>query len=89
MLMSKIVNNDVSKDSPIGLPLPFGPFWLNVRGVSDHLFLILFLLRTVKILISTGKIIVPFSAKRIVERQCFLFFCSTELYRTVSSKICL
>ena len=33
---------------PIGLQLPFGPFWLNVRGVSDHLFLILFLLRTVK-----------------------------------------
>ena len=28
---------------PIGLQLPFGPFWLNVRGVSDHLFLILFL----------------------------------------------
>ena len=23
---------------PIGLQLHFGPFWLNVRGVSDHLF---------------------------------------------------
>ena len=55
---------------PIDLQLSFGPFWLNVRGVSDHLSLILFLLRTIKMFISTGKIIVPFSAQRILARQC-------------------
>ena len=73
---------------PIGLQLPFGRFWLNVRGVSDHLFLILFLLRTVKMFIPMGKIIVPFSAQGILVRQCF-FFCSMELYSTVSSNICV
>ena len=72
----------------IGLQLPFGPFSVERKGVSDHLFLILFLLRTVKMFISTGKIIVPFSAQRILVRQCF-FFCSTEPYSTVFSKICL
>ena len=39
----------------IGLQLPFGPFLVECKGVSDHLFLIPFLLRMVKMFIFTGK----------------------------------
>ena len=57
-------------------------------GVSDNLLLIFSLLRKVKMFISMEQIIVPFLAQRILVPQCF-FCCLTELYSTVSSRVCL
>ena len=68
---------------------PFWPFLVECRGgVSDNLLLIFSLLRTVKMFISMEQIIVPFLAQRILVPQCF-FCCLTELYSTVSSRVCL
>ena len=67
---------------------PFWPFLVERKGgfrsfVLDPLFV-----ENGKDVYLHGKVIVPFSAQRILVSQCF-FFCLTELCSTVSSKICL
>ena len=67
---------------------PFWPFLVERRGIFRSFVIDFFLLRTAKMFISMGQIIVPFLAQRILVPQCF-FCCLTEPYSTVSSRICL